>query len=183
MRVRFIASLLTVMAVPGCGEDRSPERVADSTNTRAESTVVVPISQRQPTALAERDVTRYLAVIEELRRNDLRVQAELEADTLGVVMNEGALAASPAAQRIILRQGFASLEEFHQVAYSIATALNAAAQTSVAELPLPDDPEERKAMEEIRAAMGEFSSDQPPGNVALVAQYRERLVRVKGGER
>ena len=40
--------------------------------------------------------------------NDLakRVKAEVMADTLGVVINEGLLAASPAAQRIIVGRGF-----------------------------------------------------------------------------
>lgn len=184
MSGRRCATLVACVAVLACGEGKAPEEpFAGAPSQLPDTTPVVPISQRQPTPLTERDVTRYLAALEELRRSESRVEADVEADTLGVVINEGALAASPAAQRIISRQGFRTLEEFHQVAYSIATALNAAPPPNAAEeMPLPDDPEERKALEEIRAAMGQFSSDQPPGNVELVTRYREQLRRSSGGQ-
>ena len=177
MRKCAFLSLLIVVGLSGCGDGGVPEPSPEQVATQpTDTTPPIPISQREPTTLTERDVTRYLAVMAELRRSESRLQSDLQADTLGVVINEGALAASPAAQRIIARQGFATLEEFHQVAYSIAIALEAAAQGTADAMPMPDDPEERKAFEEIRAAMGEFSSTQPAGNVELVTRYRERLV-------
>lgn len=177
MRKCAFLSLLIAVGMSGCGDGVVPEPSPEQVATQpTDTTPPIPISQREPTTLTERDVTRYLAVMAELRRSESRLQSDLQADTLGVVINEGALAASPAAQRIIARQGFATLEEFHQVAYSIATALEAAAQGTADAMPMPDDPEERKAFEEIRAAMGEFSSTQPAGNVELVTRYRERLV-------
>jgi hypothetical protein len=141
----------------------------------------IPVSRREPLPLTEREVADYVRVLEALARAGERMKAEVMADTLGVVINEGLLAASPAAQRIITGRGFRDLEHFHQVAYSIASALQAPEPSTLEAMPLPDDPEERKAIEEVRAAMGEFASTQPPGNAALVAAYRDRIRRAQAG--
>lgn len=178
--------LVVLTALVAACADRSPEvppsddvPVADS---GAPAPPPVPISRREPLPLSERDVTTYVAVLEELDRVGERVRAEVMADTLGVVINEGLLAASPAAQQVIRRRGFRDLEHFHQVAYSIAAALQEAPDPAAFDaLPLPEDPEERKAMEEVRAAMGAFTSTQPPGNAELVARYRERILRAQAG--
>lgn len=178
--------VLTVL-VAACA-DRSPEvpppessTVAD-TGAPAAAPSPVPISRREPLPLSEREVTAYVAVLEELDRIGQRVRAEVMADTLGVVINEGLFEASPAAQRVIRRRGFRDLEHFHQVAYSIAAALQEAPDPAAfAALPLPEDPEERKAMEEVRAAMGTFTSTQPQGNAELVARYRDRILRAQAG--
>lgn len=142
----------------------------------------VPVSRREPLPLTERDVTAYVAVLEDLDRAGERLQAEVMADTNGVVLNEGLLAASPSAQRAIARRGFRDLEHFHQTAYSIASAMQAAEAVPAPEaMPLPADPEERKALEEVRKAMGEFAAAQPAGNAELVARYRDRIVRAQAG--
>lgn len=182
-RVRVTALVMVLAAA--CG-DATPDvpPVADAVATDTGSVPPpppVPVSRREPVSLTEREVADYVRVLEGLARAGERVQAEVMADTNGVVVNEGLLAASPAAQRIILGRGFRDLEHFHQVAYSIASAMQAPDPNALAAIPLPDDPEERKAIEEIRAAMGEFASTQPEGNVALVAAYRDRIARAQAG--
>jgi hypothetical protein len=178
------ALLFTVLVV-ACA-DAPPEVPALEDAVAADTTPAavpppVPVSRREPLPLTEREVADYVRVLEALARAGERVKAEVMADTLGVVINEGLLAASPAAQRIIVGRGFRDLEHFHQVAYSIASAMQAPAPEALAAMPLPDDPEERKAIEEVRAAMGEFASTQPAGNAALVAAYRERILRAQAG--
>jgi hypothetical protein len=178
-------TVLIVGLLVACGDggpDARPMGDAAVTDTASiEVPPPEPVSRRAPVPLTEREVADYVRVLEALAREGARVRAEVMADTLGVVVNEGLLAASPAAQRIILRRGFRDLEHFHQVAYSIASALQAPEPGGLADLPLPDDPEERKAIEEVRAAMGEFASAQPPGNVALVSQYREQIAEAQAG--
>lgn len=181
----FRATHLLVLLAAACG-DATPDAppVADPIATDSASApeaMLVPVSRREPVRLTEREVADYVRVLEGLARAGERVRAEVMADTNGVVINEGLLAASPAAQRVILGRGFRDLEHFHQVAYSIASAIQAPEPSALAAMPLPDDPEERKAIEEVRAAMGEFASTQPEGNVALVAAYRDRIARAQAG--
>lgn len=185
----FRSMLLIVLIAAACG-DATPDAppVTDAVMTDSGSALApspVPVSRREPLPLTEREVTDYLRVLEALIRAGERVGAEVMADTLGVVINEGLLAASPAAHRIIVGRGFRDLEHFHQVAYSIASAMQTPEPGALADLPLPADPEERKAMEEVRAAMGEFASTQPDGNIELVARYRDRILRAQAatGER
>jgi hypothetical protein len=183
------ATLVCLLLVGACG-DAPPDgplpedsALADSGTTLAPSAPRVPVSRREPLPLTEREVTAYLTVLDDFERVGERMRAEVMADTMGVLVNEGLLAASPAAQRVISRRGFRDLEHFHQVAYSIAAALQAAPDsTAINALPLPEDPEERKAMEEVRAAMGAFTSTQPAGNAELVARYRERILRAQAGQ-
>ncbi len=178
MSARWIVPVAALL-LTGCGEPPETGGAA-SPPVRDTASVPVSVSRRAPAPLTERDMDRYLAVLEDLGRAGARVRADLLADTLGITMNEGAFAASAAAQRIVLRHGFRDLEHFHQTAYSIAAALQEPANPAGLEaMPLPDDPEERKAMAEIRAAMGEFASTQPVGNAALVATYRDRIARAQ----
>jgi len=175
--------LAIVLIAAACG-DSTPDAppVIDAVMTDSGSAPApspVPVSRREPLPLTEREVTDYLRVLEALARAGERLRAEVMADTLGVVINEGLLAASPAAQRIIIGRGFRDLEHFHQVAYSIASAMQTPAPGGLAAMPLPDDPEERKAIEEVRAAMGAFARTQPEGNIELVARYRDRIARAQ----
>lgn len=171
-----------LLACTGASSDApAPDQPLDPSAAQGPAAAPVPVSRREPLLLSEREVVNYVQALEALARAGQRVGAEVMADTLGVVINEGLLAASPAAQRIILRQGFRDLEHFHQVAYSIASAMQAPEPGAAAALPLPEDPDERKALEEVRAAMGEFVTSQPAGNAALVAAYRDRIVRAQAG--
>lgn len=178
-------ALLLTIVLTACAEVPPDAPASDEAGvvdtTPAPAPPPVPVSRREPLPLTEREVADYVRVLEALARAGERMKAEVMADTLGVVINEGLLAASPAAQRIIVGRGFRDLEHFHQVAYSIASAMQAPAPETLAAMPLPDDPEERKAIEEVRAAMGEFASTQPAGNAALVAAYRERILRAQAG--
>lgn len=172
---------LVVLGVTACG-DGSPPQEAAAPPAADSAPPPVPVSRRAPAPLTERDVERYLAVLEDLARSGERVRADLLADTLGITLNEGAFAASPAAQRIVLRHDFRDLEHFHQTAYSIAAALQGPVSPAALDaMPLPEDPEERKAIEDIRAAMGEFVSTQPAGNAELVARYRTRILAAQAG--
>ncbi len=185
MSAMTVPTLVIVLLVVACGDAGPDARPADTAAVTDSVPIEVPppepVSRREPVPLTEREVADYVRVLEALARAGERVRAEVMADTLGVTINEGLLAASPAAQRIIVGRGFRDLEHFHQVAYSIASALQAPEAGDLAAMPLPDDPEERKALEEVRAAMGEFASTQPAGNGALVAAYRDRIMRAQAG--
>jgi len=176
-------TLLVGVLVVACGDAGPDTRPMGDAEVTDSIPIEVPppeaVSRREPLALTEREVTDYLRVLEALARAGERLRAEVMADTLGVVINEGVLAASPAAQRIIIGRGFRDLEHFHQVAYSIASAMQTPAPGGLAAMPLPDDPEERKAIEEVRAAMGAFARTQPEGNIELVARYRDRIARAQ----
>ncbi|TFH66247.1 MAG: hypothetical protein E4G90_04545 [Gemmatimonadales bacterium] len=165
----------------GSAEDRA---IADAMGAAG---AAMPMSLK-PIKLEERDVERFISVLEDFERLGVKYEDKVGPDPSAVSATIQGLGANAEAMNI-LRDHDLDAMKFQQLTMSVMMAAAASEMENHAPDPAVDQaqleqmkatlpPEQYQAMMKARqsaAVMMEGMNNQPEGNVELVARYREAI--------